>query len=201
MCEFSSGWSVMFFTGKDTGSQLRSFLQIPWQLFCRTERCLFLPSVTSMGLDQWFYMEIESHLKLSLPAFCCFHMQDEIFFFWGSNEKREDKTELSYLLSKSWEVAGARIQPERSQHFTYSFLRNNRKITQTYFQLLSPLESSVGNLTRQLQHHVDFFSHVDKILVNLEMSSWIYTFKGKSLLCGKMAFTSCVPSEKMMKFA
>lgn len=42
-----------------------------------------------------------------------------------------------------------------------------------YLKLLSPLESSVGTLTRQPQYRLDFSFHRNEILVNLGKSAWI----------------------------
>lgn len=57
----------------------------------------------------------------------------------------------------------------------------------------------MGNLTRQLQHGVDFSFHREKILVNLDMSAQIYALKEKNILLRMMAFASY--SQKMMNFA
>ena len=83
-----------------------------------------------------------------------YHPKDVWYEVFVSREvtREENQTDLSCLLSDDQAIAAARCSPIISALHTRFFLRNNRKRSQAHPRLLSPLESSVGNSTRQLQH-------------------------------------------------
>lgn len=145
-CLLSSAWSVM--TVEWLGRRALSVLAADTlEMVLQNQWSLFHPPVTSMGLDQQCYNEFGSQLELSLHASCfCQRCVGQGFCFHRIT-RVEDRADPGCLLSDIRQSLGP--PAAWSQHFASFFWRNYRKTTQASVQLLSPLDSSVGNFTGQ----------------------------------------------------